>query len=155
MDSGSRDFLERFPEYERSLVANLFLRAVRAGAATQIAVLQALDEAITERLQMAQRYGDAASAAKMRRFQLATIEHWPEAEAYAQWAIWWEAQPREIRNRWKELRGDRKRQEWMTAQLPTDRQISYIRKLGWNGDAPQTRRAASELIDVLIKGGLR
>jgi hypothetical protein len=51
----------------------------------------------------------------------------------------------------KSLRGARYREEWMATQPPTERQLAYLRRLGWTGPVV-SKAEASQLIDERLKG---
>jgi hypothetical protein len=80
-----------------------------------------------------------------------TLEQ-PEARECARWYTHYERLSPEAKARLKEQRAEEGRRAWMSTQPPTDKQLAYLRSLGYAGEVPDRLRA-SELIDRLVKGG--
>ena len=149
--SSPRAFLNHFTENQRSHIANIFLGAVRHGKRTPDSVLAAVIATALGRLDQAKRWNDAEDAAKFSVITRMLIEHRDEALAFAQWALDWEAQSPEQREQTKVERGQHYRARWMREQPATQRQIDYLRTLGWEGEVT-SRLEGSRLIDRL-RGG--
>src|SRR5205823_634194 len=77
------------------------------------------------------------------------------ALAYAAWVLWWEAMPDVERERLKAERARVYQLQAMGTQAPTERQIGYLRSLGYRGPAPASKAEASALIDRWRAGGAR
>ena len=144
----SREFLELFPQNQRSLTANMFCSAVRLGARTVDAVLAAVRADVESRLRSARRYGDGARIRQFSAFRDYLDTESASARAYARWTLGWESLSIAQKDEIKTQRGAEHRQRWMQSQPPTDRQIAYLRALGWTADV-SSKAKASELIDRL------
>jgi len=140
-------FLSRFPEDMRSAVVVFFAMRVRKGHRTPEGLyLVALQEASRRaRLSTLERdrikYGLLSSV---------MLEHPELALGFCRWVLEWEALPWQEKERIKEARAERYRREWMRQQPPTEKQLAYLRKLGWTG-AVLSRQHASELIEKLAR----
>jgi hypothetical protein len=148
----SRAFLELFPTPQRSLVVNMFLAPVRRGVSTPPAVVIAVRQDAGRRTAQALQCGDQAQHAKMIALLEALQAYSDEAQALAAWAIGWEATPPDQRERIKRERGEGYRQRWMAEHPPTERQLRYLRELGYRGQVA-SRLDASQLIDTLLNAG--
>lgn len=138
-------FLEHFPERRRALIANIFLRAVRAGEADPTAIVAAVKKNVFDRLRW---HGDID---KLQHI-LTVLDGQPEeAEDYARWCLAWEALPIETRNVEKGRRSELYQREYMAQQAPTEKQLLFLRKHNW--DQPvKSRLHASELIEQIKRG---
>ena len=142
-DDPRRQLLAHYPEHQRSAIANLFLFAVRRGAGDPEAVLAAVLAELRGRLGTWGREDQAVRA------QLATLmQHRADALDFAGWTIDWESLPREERERQKGERGDRHRRQWTDNQPPTEKQVGYLRSLGYTGEV-RSKTHASQLIGEL------
>jgi hypothetical protein len=146
-----RALLDRFPNARRSYIANTFLYAVRAGARTPGKVLADVEHALSETAIRSRRWGFTETVERTEAVYSILNEWHDEALAFAQWAIDWEALPPSERERQKRAKGEVHRQAYMEQQSATDKQVSYIRSLGYHG--PVTSKAhASTLIEQLKRG---
>src|SRR5262249_61606612 len=75
----------------------------------------------------------------------ANLEEWRD---YAGWVIAWERLPADERERQKAARGSQFRLAAMEKDPATERQVNWLRKLGWQGEI-LNKAHASELIDKL------
>ena len=148
----SRTFLEHFPQRQRSLTANVFCYAVRRGARTVDAVLAAVRADVEDRLRTARRYREPERIAQFSDFLAALTTHRADARAYAQHTLEWEALGLHGKEQVKQARGAEHQRRWMETQPPTDRQIEYLRALGWFAEV-RSKAEASDLIDRLRRGG--
>ena len=143
--------LELFPNARRSYVANTFLHSVRAGARTPHKVLADVEHALSETAKRSRRWGFSETVERTESIYSILNEYHDEALAYAAWAIRWEALPPAERERQKRAKGEVHRQAYMEQQPATDKQVAYIRALGYEG--PVTSKAhASSLIEQLKRG---
>ncbi len=143
--------LERFPNARRSYIANTFLYAVRAGARTPSKVLADVEHALSETAIRSRRWGFTETVERTEEVYSVLNEFHDEALAFAAWAIAWEALPAAERQRQKQAKGAPHRQAYMAQQPATDKQVAYIRSLGYHG--PVTSKAhASTLIEQLKRG---
>jgi len=141
-------WLEHFPQARRSAVVNLFHYSVRAGASHPDAVLLAVTHEVRRRLAWCR---DPAQHAPFEQVRAALQSAHAEALAYAESVLAWESLPADERERRKAARAREYQREHMRRQPPTDKQLGYIRSLGYSGPHPADRLAASELIDQLLQ----
>jgi len=142
-------FLALFPTPKRGTIANWFLYPVRAqGAQTPRVVLAFVVTMLRDRIARARQYGYDLNGADA---QLAIIlAHEPEALGFAAWALAWEALPEAERETIKQGQRQEHKTAWMTEHPPSDRQIAYLRSLGYAGEPPATMAEASEAIDRMV-----
>lgn len=148
----SKTLLDHFGHALRSTVANLYLHPIREGRAGEPrAVHAAVVRTLHERREQARRGGWRES------FELAdaildTITRYEEdALAYAAWALEWEALPPEERRRQKGERSAQHMAAVMDRQAPTEKQVAFIRKMGFTNPIP-SKAFASSVIDCLTRG---
>ena len=134
-----RRFLDRFPGSMRSLVANSFIDATRAGAATVAEVERGVERRWLCRLDAGERVRDGLTRRRAEAILDKLAAHPDEAAALAEWALEWSRLPAPERKR---LKVD------LDAQAPTPRQLAYARLLGF--DAPiRSKREATAIISAL------
>lgn len=146
-----RAFLAFFPDHEKSHLTNIFLQAVRAGAADVDAVYVAVEVDLRERLRAAALHRDKDSHEKIDTY-LYYFEHFPESACdFADWALAWERLTPAEKARERAAKAAPHVREHMAGQPPTERQLAYLRSLGWRGEVA-SKAHASELITAL-RGG--
>ncbi len=143
-----RRFLDHFPDPMRSLVANSFIDATRAGAATVPDVQRCAERSWLCRLDSGERVRDGLARRRAQAVLDALAAYPDEAAAFAEWALEWASLPAEERARRKRCRSEEHRRAWLDSQPATERQIAYARLLGYQG-AIESKRHASEIIDRL------
>jgi hypothetical protein len=137
-----RAFLKHFESGRRSAVANWFHFAVRAGASTPGDVRLAVWRTVQDRLQ----WGNETDAP----WVLQALDTDPAgALAYAAHVLAYERLPDEARQRVKAERAVHFLKEAMRAKPVTEKQRLYLQALGYTGEAPADRAAASRMIDEL------
>jgi len=142
-------FLALFPTPKRGTIANWFLYPVRAqGATTPHAVLTCVVAMLCDRRDRAHRYGYDLNGADVMLDIITGHER--EALGYAAWALAWEALPEDERDAIKQSQRQEHKDAWMADNPPSDRQIAYLRSLGYAGTPPATMHEASEAIDRLL-----
>ncbi len=141
-----RALLERFPNARRSYVANTLLYAVRAGARTPAEVLAAVEHELRETAKRSRRWGFTDTVERTEAVYSILNEYHDEALAFAAWAIAWEALPPAERERQKKAKGAPHRQAYLDTQPATDKQVAYIRSLGYQG-VVTSKGHASRLIE--------
>ena len=146
-----RALLERFPGTRRSYVANTFLYAVRAGAQTPAKVLADVEHELSETAKRSRRWGFSETVERTETMYSILNEYHDEALAFAAWAIAWEALPPAERERQKKAKGAPHRLAWMEQQTATEKQVAYIRALGYQG-VVTSKGHASSLIELLKRG---
>ena len=149
----SKAFLDRFDQPVKSTISNLFLRPVRAGAAhfPRAVLAEVLRELHGRRARAAA--GGWRETLTLTDTILATITaHEQEAIAFGAWALEWEALPREERERQKRQKGEQYRTAHMGCQPPTEKQVGYLRRLGYAGPI-DSKAHASSLVDIYVRGG--
>lgn len=148
----SRALLEHFPQPRRSAIANLFLNEVRRGAGeTPEQVRVAVMMELTDRLRRAANYQWADEYTRVAEFIRILHAHEPAARQYAQWALDWESLPPEERERQKGERSAQHLSAAMDRQPPTEKQVGYLRKMGYDGPIDSKAHAAA-LIDIHTRG---
>ncbi len=148
----SKTLLDHFGQSLRSTVANLYLRPIRAGRARDPhAVHAAVVRDLHERRAQAHR-GGWRETFELADAILTTIgDHEGDALAYAAWALEWEALPPEERRRQKGERSAQHIAAVMDRQAPTEKQVAFIRKMGFT-DPIDSKAFASSVIDLLTRG---
>src|SRR5262249_1983650 len=131
------------------LISNLFHYSVRAGATTPSLVIHAVQVALHRRLQSTTPPHNATDETLHAVWQaLQTAPH--EAYAYAQSVLDWESLSRTERVRQKQERGRHFQQQYMAQLSVTSQQQAFLQRLGYTGEPPANRAAASKLIDGLL-----
>jgi hypothetical protein len=148
-----RAFLAFFPDHDKSHITNIFLHAIRAGAPTVDIVYRDVEVDLRERLREAALRRDKDGHAKIDTY-LYYFEHFPDAACrFAAWALDWEKLTPEQKAKEKAKKAATHIHSYMEGQSPTERQIAYLRSLGWRGDIT-SKAHASDLISA-IKAGTR
>lgn len=129
----------------------LFLRSVRAGERTPDGVArEALNDLRAHlRESLASRVNTDTLA--LQRLISVVLAHPSEALLLAGEALAWESLPGHERTAIKDARADHYRREWMEAQPPSEKQLAFLKVLGYLGPV-QSKQHAGELIDQL-RGG--
>ncbi len=158
---GDRTLLDHFPQHQRSTISNLFLAQIRsgypppghahAGAWTARGVRDAVLLALGARLQRAFRHGRGGDYARDAAILRVLHDQGGAALAFAAWALARAALPREERERRKQGRAREHIAAWMDHQPPTDKQVAYLRRMGYAGPIDSTAHA-SALIDIYTRG---
>jgi hypothetical protein len=144
----TRVFLNRFPTSMRSHISNIFLDAIRAGAATEGMVVAAVAATAIQRIQRAQRWQDVVEVAKFSLLDELLAAHAEEACHFAAGCIAWEALPRAEKAARKATRERAYQRRHMDSQEATTKQRAYLKALGYDGPI-ESRLHASQLIDAL------
>lgn len=136
--------LDQFPRARQSVIANRFYVAAREceGVATVDAVLRHVKAATILRMVVAKR-----EQWNEERKLLSALET-EAARAYAQEVLAREALPPEEKQRLKAERQEHFRRDYLRAQTPTEKQLSYLKSLGCKTVVPANRFEASELIEA-------
>ena len=135
-------FLAHWESPRRALITNLFCYAVREGCKDEAAVCEHVRAAIRQRA-----WYDSQQAAAQGLVRLNALLDSPEAHEFAASIIERERLPREERERQKAERASFYQQEYMRGKPPTEKQISFLKKLGCL-ETPRDRAHASELISA-------
>lgn len=144
----SKRFLDHFPDERRSFVSTQFHHAARAGAGNPANLLA--DVADQARRRIADPYCEPDRRQLLHNLLAWRLQDRIGAEAYGRYVLADEALPRDARERLKAERSEQHRQAWLQQQLPTEKQLDYLRNLGYCGAQPATRGTASALIDQLL-----
>lgn len=145
-------FRERFPQSQRSWITNTLLYVIRAGADTPFRVLAAVHETLTETIARARRWNHLSDTTQRTQYALNTLlEHHDEAYAFAEWCLAWERLTPAEKARERAVKSEPHIRTYMEQQPATDKQIAYIRALGFAGEVT-SKAHASELIDRLRRG---
>jgi hypothetical protein len=143
-----RGWLEQWPALRRGLISDLFHFAVRQGASTPALVVNAVKRALRRRLQYATPPLNTTNQTLQHVWQSLQVAP-QEAHAYAQTVLDWEALPYAERQQRKAERGTHYQQARMATLPVTDKQFNLLRSLGYTGEPPANRAAASTLIEKL------
>ena len=152
-DDPRRNILEHLPERERSLFANQFHYAIRAGAPTVEAVKARVEREYLHREEQHQKFRDTIRAEQARRALSVLVGCPGEVADFIAWCFEYEALPRDQRKRLKDSRGEQHRRVYLDQQPPTEAQIRYCRALGWTG-LVESKADASRIIDSLKAAGV-
>lgn len=136
------DLLTTFPAGVRSFIANLFCYGVRAGCRDVDSVIRWLDADIGRRF--TRQYTTAEQMPHLRRLRELLVSG--EARQFARFIIHREALPAKEREAMKAEKGKQYQQQAMAGQLPTDKQLAYLRSLRCPA-VPKTKLEASRLIE--------
>jgi len=148
----SKTLLDHFGQSLRSTVANLYLRPIRErGACDPRAVHAAVVRDLQERRAQAHRGGWRESFELADAILTTVTDYEADALAYAAWALAWEALSPEERRRQKGERSAQHIASIMDRQPPTEKQIAYIRRMGFTDPIP-SKAFASSVIDLLTRG---
>jgi len=103
---------------------------------------------LRDRVARAHRYGyDLNAADEMLDI---IVGHEVAALGFAAWALAWEALPEDERDTIKQAHRQEHKSAWMAENPPSERQLGYLRSLGYAGMPPATMAEASEAIDRLV-----
>src|SRR5262245_23946327 len=116
------EFLNRFPQNARSLIANQFCRAVRSGCATVPVIIEAVLRDVRRRLR-GRIDPERQAIQDQLRFALQNDE---EAGTFAQFILDREDLPADERHQLKRQGAGQYRDEWMSRQPPTEKQLAYL-----------------------------
>lgn len=133
-------FLDNFEPLRRSGIASQFFGAVRSGALTEDEVIGSVKGDALRRTLTAE--GERLETQK----QLIDLLETDEARVYAAEIIMRESLSIEEKWRLKRERQQHYRREYLRAQSPTERQLSFLKSLGCQV-LPASRWEASEMID--------
>ncbi len=148
-----RSFLELFPIPDRNPIAQYFHFRVREGAATPRSVVLRVAAHVGARL--TQAWGDTGEQRRQQSYLCGLADHFDLALLFAEHVLHWEALPQAERDAQKAERGRTYQREYMATQSATAKQVAYLARLGWDGAVPESRAAASDLIDQLLAEGRR
>lgn len=134
--TNGREFLNRFAENKRSLVANRFLAAYRKGITAPSSIVAA----VRAKARINQFHGDPHGSEALL---IETIDAWPtEAAAYAAYCEVHE-------NRTPEQKEQDKLRRFYESQPPTEKQVAYLRHLG-ETRTPRNKAEASDWISARV-----
>lgn len=111
-------FLDLFPTYHRSTIANRFYYAVRNGCIDIAAVVVCV-------VGESRRLRDDGA---VRIIQ----ENPAAAHEFADYAIEWEQLPHQVKHKIKQQKSEIHKEEYLRTQPPTDKQIKYLKALGYS-----------------------
>jgi len=145
IDTAKRRFLARFEPRQRGHIANIFLDPVRRGETEPHRVVSAVRHDLLAQAVRWKRWGNHDGIARNERIVSPFDTYFDEAVDSARWAIQWDRLSDPEKQRVKAER-------WMAEQPPTEKQVKYLRSLGYDGEV-ESKRKACELIDRLLKEG--
>jgi len=136
LQDSRRKFLEYFAPEKRSTVANNFLWIIRKGITDP-------DLVVTEVYEKARKDRD-------KHYISDTIfAYLSEAFKFVSYLIDWEKLPEEEKRYYKNIQAKKAVKAYMAKELPTEKQLQYLRALGYTGPAPESKADASELISTI------
>jgi hypothetical protein len=151
-EDGRKKLLEHFEPSRRSFVANTYLESIRAGIHHPFQVLTDVKHKLHEVIARSQRWGHLSDVAERNQKVLdILIDFHDEAMEYAAYCLDWERLTPEQKSRIRGVQGEQYRRAHMEQQPATDKQIAYIRGLGYLGEVT-SKAHASELIERLKRG---
>lgn len=151
LDLEARDtFLAHFPESKRSAVANWLLGPIRELHADTPALILTLTIGRINKL-LADSWATEERRQELRHALTMLGDHRDEALACADYYLAYAALPEEERQKVKQ----RQRDSYRTERPATDRQLDYLRILGYSGAAPATVHEASATIGAMLAGRAR
>ena len=146
LDQQARDaFLARFPERQRSIVANWLLGPIRELHADSPALVLTLTIGRLNKM-IAERWATEERRQELRHALTMIAQHRDEALACADYYLSYNALPEDERQKVKQ----RQRDTYRAESPPTDRQLDYLRILGYAGPQPTTLQEASATIGRLV-----
>lgn len=145
-EEAKRLYLSYFPHPQRSGAANHLLEAVRAGCDEPNQVVGFA----LERARYKSQWSDYA-----RLFLVMAELDTDAIFAGARWALWWETLSPTEKAAYRRPQQERAIQAWMETQAPTEKQVAYLRALGYTGPEPSSRAEASRLIESHKRVGVR
>jgi hypothetical protein len=144
-DDERRRFLTLVPDDLGGWLTNIVLGEVRQGAHLPSDVREGAIRTLRARLGAWGKEDE-----RVRTMLGLLLRHRHAAERFAAWCIDYEELPPEEKQREKAARGEEHRRAWLDGQPPTEKQLRFLRSLGYRG--PVTSKAhASSLIDGLLK----
>lgn len=149
----SRDLLEHLTNPQRGALSQRLRNIVRAGQAgtPTLAYRRALLD-LQRDLANARRWSpDDGRTANLGELVAVLAGHGDEAIAYAAWIFADEAAPPEERERRKAAQSAEAVRAHMDNMPPTERQLDYLRRMGFSG-VVDSRAFAASLIDVYTRG---
>jgi len=136
LNDSRRKFLGYFEPAKRSTVANIFLEPIRRGINDPEAVMTTVYE-------QTKRKED-------KRYITETIYNFiNEAKAYIEYLQDWEKLPDSEKQYYKNIQAKKAVKAYMAKEAPTEKQLSYLKALGYIGPAPESKADASELISTI------
>jgi hypothetical protein len=151
----AREFLNLFAVNRRSLIANTFCKAVRAGATDPAQIISSVKAEARKRLPAPRQAGIAGQHThEDPRFVsllfYLTVEP-ALALSYAVYILKREAAPAPEKEKFKTARSYYYRSEYLLNQPPTEKQLKFLLALGCKEEVT-SKWEASQLIDRLRKG---
>jgi hypothetical protein len=151
-DDPRRAWLAEQPQKRQSTVANDFLHAIRGHAARLPQEVLAYARQAAVHRSCSQWNTPQERAYWQQVAREIREEKRAAALAFAEWCLAYESLDPEAKRQLKAGRGEQYRVRWMAAQPPSEKQIAYLRALGYQGEV-QSKAHASELIDSLRGAG--
>ena len=143
-------FLSLFPKNTQSTIANLFCNAVRNGAKSVPAIIEAVEWDVIRR----KEYGISEHhcfAPIIEQFHDAVIDPAGDAPNFAAFILWRESLTAEQKARLKADKGRPYAEQKMSGEAATPAQLRYLQGLGVT-DVPDSKLQASQWIDKITGG---
>ena len=136
LQDSRRKFLEYFAPEKRSTVANTFLTLIRKGMTDP-------DLIITEIYEKVRKDED-------KKYISDTIfKYLSDAFRYVSYLFDWEKLDPSEKTYYKNIQAKTAIKEYMSRDKPTEKQLQYLKALGYTGPAPESKADASELISTI------
>ena len=150
LNPDNKIFLENFPQSVRSTISNLFLEPIRSRITDPVFVLRFVFKASKDRAES--RYADADRIQRETDLQSMLRAKYTDALALAEYYIAYESLPPSEKQRIKSASVGAYLIDAMQEKPVTEKQRELLIKLGWAGNMPLDRKAASLEIDRLLNG---
>jgi len=131
-----RLFLDNFEHNHRIAITNYLLSKIRKGEKQPARILQ---------------FDKNYEPDWYKPFIRALQEQYSKALDYVRYLLDWESLPPEQKQKIKQTRGREYAKDYMRTQPATEKQLAYLKGLGYTGAAPETKAHACELIDKILK----
>jgi hypothetical protein len=139
------DWLNYFPRNTHSTIINLFCYAVREGCETEMEVLQNVE--YQARRRRGRNNSSCLTDEWIDKLVIQLLDE--EAGNLAAHILWRERLPQDERAKLKAKAGSVHVAAYMAQHPPTEKQLSYLRRLGCK-ETPKSRQEASEWIDARV-----
>ncbi len=150
----SKALLDHVPTGQRGPLSNRYRNVIRKGRAqTAVGVHGLVVAEVCEQLASAERWHpDSEYTLFLADLAALLCGHTDEGLAFAAYCLADEALPPEERRRRKAAQAAEAVRAHQDRQPPTEKQVAYLRRLGYTG-AIDSKAHASSLIDIYTRGG--
>jgi hypothetical protein len=151
LNPDNKRFLEHLPQSERSTVSNMFLDPIRSGMRGLEAIVANVAQQVEHK--SSRPYADTERQKQCARWLSLLDFEKEDALALAAYYVAYNDLPPSEREKLKNGSAVAFVKESMAGKPVTEKQKELLGKLGFTGTFPADRKAASDTIDNLLKGG--